>query len=80
MALVADIRRPSPTPPPSTPPSAPPTSPSRRCATPASAPPAARAELSAAAGLTERATEVAEQAQHVPVLALNRSLELAGKA
>ena len=30
--------------------------------------------------VSQRATEVTEQAQHVPVLALNRSLELASKA
>jgi hypothetical protein len=44
---------------------------------------AARAELTAdkiSARVTKRATEVTEQAQHVPVLALNRSLELASKA
>jgi hypothetical protein len=44
---------------------------------------AARAELSVEkiqAEALRRATEATEQAQHVPVLALNRSLELAGKA
>jgi heparin binding hemagglutinin HbhA len=44
---------------------------------------AARAELTAdkiQARVAKRATEVTEQAQHVPVLALNRSLELASRA
>jgi hypothetical protein len=44
---------------------------------------AARAELSAdkiQARVAKRATAVTEQAQHVPVLALNRSLEIASKA
>jgi heparin binding hemagglutinin HbhA len=44
---------------------------------------AARAELSAEklqARVSKRATEVTEQAQHAPVVALNRSLELATKA
>jgi heparin binding hemagglutinin HbhA len=44
---------------------------------------AARAELTAdkiQARVSKRATEVTEQAQHVPVLALNRSLELASRA
>ena len=44
---------------------------------------AARAELTAdkiQARVAKRATEVTEQAQHVPVLALNRSLEMASKA
>jgi hypothetical protein len=44
---------------------------------------AARAELTAdkiQARVAKRATEVTEQAQHMPVLALNRSLEMASKA
>jgi heparin binding hemagglutinin HbhA len=44
---------------------------------------AARAELSAEklqARVAKRATEVTEQAQHAPVVALNRSLEIASKA
>lgn len=44
---------------------------------------AARAEISVEKIQTkalQRATEATEQAQHVPVLALNRTLELAGKA
>jgi hypothetical protein len=44
---------------------------------------AARAELTAdkiQARVAKRATEVTEQAQHMPVLALNRSLEVASKA
>ena len=62
---------------PSTSPSASPTSPSRRCATPASAPPPPARLLVATRRLPAR---VAGQAQQVPTLAFNRTLEIAGQA